>query len=152
MHNLYKVSIETKISTPVEALFDFHLDTNNLPKITPPNTKVDIIKLPRPMHEGAVVVLDVTKFWIKQHWEVEIVKLQAPNIIVDRAIISPFADFVHEHIFEAVEKNSSLLRDNIYFSLPLAPLSDIIAPLVKRDIRRMFAHRHQETKRILEKR
>jgi len=144
--------MQSEVAVPVQELFDFHLDTTNLPKITPPNLKVDIIEIPKPMHKGGIVVLEVTKFWLKQQWKVEIIELNSPHIITDKAIKSPFAEFVHEHTFKEVGRNTSLLCDNVYFALPFAPLSSIIIPLVKQDIRRMFAYRHQETKRILEKR
>ena len=150
MSKVHELYFETPIGVSVEKLFDFHLDTHNLPKITPRDTRVEIIKLPMPMAKDNVIELDITKFFTTQRWEIKIKEFKPPYQITDLALKSPLAYFEHDHIFKKVDENNSLLCDRVRFSLPLYPLSLIALPFVKYDMKKMFAYRHKRTKEILE--
>jgi ligand-binding SRPBCC domain-containing protein len=150
MSKVFEVYFETPIKVSQEKLFEFHLDTKNLPKITPPNTKVEIIKLPLPMAKGNIIKLDITKFFMTQRWEIQIKEFEPLYQITDLALKSPLEYFEHDHIFEKVDGRNSKLIDRVRFSLPFYPLSLLVLPLVKLDMKKMFAYRHQQTKKILE--
>lgn len=145
-----EIYLETKIDVPVETLFLFHQNPKNLPLITPKNIDVKLLKIPEPFEEKGVVVLNITKWGITHQWEVELNCIVYPTLIRDVALKSPFKHFVHDHIFKALTPTSSLLCDKISVELPLAPLSNIILPLIKKDILSMFEYRHKTTKTILE--
>jgi len=141
----------TEIDVDVQSLYDFHIDTNNLPKITPPWIKVQIISLELPLHQGSELELDITRFGITQRWKMQIAELKKPELVCDQALKSPFSSFVHHHRFEAIHDTKSRLCDELELSLPFYPLSWIALPFIKRDIRKMFAYRHRQTKILLEK-
>jgi len=143
------VSFVTDLSASIEAVHAFHCDTNNLPKITPPWIKAQIVELSLPLREGSVIVLDITRYGFTQRWTMEIETLQAPHVVVDRSLKSPFHFFRHEHAFEPLEENKTRMRDTISFALPFEPFSKIVYPLVVWDLARMFAYRHQETQKLL---
>lgn len=145
-----EISLETQIDVPVETLFLFHQNPNNLPLITPKNIQVSLLKLPEPFEEKGIVVLNISKWGITQEWQVELNAVVYPTLIRDVALKSPFKHFVHDHIFKALTPTSSLLCDKISMSLPLAPLSNLILPFIKKDIINMFTYRHKTTKTILE--
>jgi ligand-binding SRPBCC domain-containing protein len=140
----YKLEFETTIECSVEELFDFHANTHNLPRITPPEIKVEIIKLDEPLKQGSEAILKIKKGLIGFVWELVFEKVAA-NLIVDRATKSPFKSFVHEHHFIAVDEHHTTLRDIITFGLPLAPLSNPVAWFIKHDMQKMFIYRHQQT-------
>jgi len=146
-----RLRFSSEIEADVQSLYDFHIDTNNLPKITPPWIKVQIISLELPLHQGSEIELAITRFGIAQRWKMQIAELEQPGLICDKALKSPFASFIHHHKFEAINGIKSLLHDELAFSLPLYPLSLIALPFIKRDIRKMFAYRHLQTKTLLEK-
>ena len=143
------LTFETRIDCSVDALFDFHADTRNLPKITPPGTSVEIVRLD-PLAEGATAVLKIRKGLLGFTWQVLFEHVEPPGRIVDVATRSPFAFFRHEHLFSPLEEGGSLLRDTVTYALPLEPLSHFARWFVDRDVAAMFAHRHTVTKALLE--
>lgn len=140
---------ESHLPCSVKTLFDFHADTKNLPLITPKNTSVEILKLETPLKEGNEAVLRIKKGLLTFVWKLTFEKVEYPHLIIDAAIQSPFKSFRHEHHFIAVDETTSLLRDRIIFSLPFWPLSMPAAYFVKRDMKKMFAFRHAQTKAFL---
>lgn len=138
------------VQTDVNTLYAFHLDTRNLPLITPPGTQATIVSIDLPLRTGSVIELDIKRLGLTTRWKMEVAALEAPALLCDRALQSPFSHFVHEHRFSAVDEKSSLLCDRVEFSLPFYPLSLLMLPLLYRDMRKMFAYRHQRTKSLLE--
>lgn len=139
----------TYINCTLEELFNFHMDTTNIKKITPPNIKIEILDDDTKTYEGKVVNIKTTKFFIPMHWKVMIDKIQSPTIIIDRAAKSPFKSWRHQHIF--TQKGSvSELKDIIEYELPFGFLGKIAAPFIRYDIKKMFEYRHQQTKKLLE--
>jgi ligand-binding SRPBCC domain-containing protein len=142
---------QTKINCNVEKLFDFHTDSANIKIITPPNIKVQLLNKDTTTYEKKIVKIKTTKFFIPTYWEVEIRKLQRPDILIDIALKSPFKIWIHKHIFTAVDENNSILEDKIEFKMPFGFLGRIIEPLIFKDISNMFDYRHKKTKEFLEK-
>jgi len=145
----HTLTLEIPLPCSVQTLFDFHADTNNLPLITPPDTTVKILKLEAPLKEGNDAKLRIKKGWLAFTWELTFEKVQSPHLIVDVATKSPFKSFRHEHQFVEVGKTNSILRDVVTFSLPFEPFSAIAVWFVKRDMEKMFAYRHAQTKAYL---
>jgi len=137
------------IETSLKALYDFHLDTNNIKKITPPDTKVEILEIDPPLKKGSIVKLRATKFFIPQMWEVEIEKLDELHLIVDLAKKSPFFYWRHEHRFSQ-EGGKVKMEDYVEFIPPFGILGDLVTPLILRDLDKMFTYRHKKTKEIFE--
>ena len=135
--------------TQVE-LFDFHLDSNNITKITPKDTKVKLLSADTQTYEGKVVSIKTTKFFIPTYWDVKIEKLEHPNILIDVAIKSPFKYWKHQHIFTK-KGNMCELKDVIEYEMPFGILGKLANPFIKKDITSMFEYRHKKTKEILEK-
>ena len=145
----HTLTFETQLSCNVKTLFDFHADTNKLPLITPKDTSVDILELETPIEKGNEAVLRIKKGWLDFTWELTFEKVEPPSLIVDVATRSPFKSFRHEHHFVEVNGEHSILRDEVIFSLPFEPLSTIAVWFVKRDMKKMFAYRHAQTKAYL---
>ena len=147
------ISLEfsTEIAIDTQTLFEFHMDTNNLPKITPPWIDVEIHYLELPLHQGSTIELDIKRFGFTQRWKMIIQELASPALVCDKAVKSPFSSFVHYHRFETVNTSKSVLKDQIEFTLPLYPLSLVTVPFIKKDMKKMFEYRHQQTKKLLEK-
>jgi len=145
------LDFNTEIAVDTQTLFEFHMDTNNLPKITPPWINVKIQFLELPLHQGSTIELDIKRFGLTQRWKMIISQLTSPTLICDEAVQSPFSSFVHHHHFEAIDENTSMLKDELTFSLPFYPLSLIVLPFIKKDMQKMFDYRHKQTKTLLEK-
>jgi len=137
------------INCNLEKLFEFHLDSNNITKITPLDTKVELLNEDTTTFQGKIVKIKTTKFFIPTYWEVKIEKLQKPNILIDIALKSPFKYWKHQHIFTK-KGNLCELKDIIDYQLPFGILGKIVEPLITKDIKNMFEYRHKKTKAILE--
>ena len=124
----------------VEAVCAFHTDTRNLPLITPPSIKVDIVKM-----EPNSVSLDIQKFGITTRWEMALEK-KCPHSIVDIMTKGPFASFRHERLFVAVGENCTRMDETITLSSPIPIFKSLFFWFVKRDMDAMFAYRHAKTK------
>lgn len=144
-----KIIETTQINCSLDELFEFHLDSQNITKITPSNTKVELLSEDTPAFEGKIVKLKTTRIFIPIIWEVRIEKLEKPNILVDLSIKSPFKHWKHQHVFTQ-KGNQCELQDIIEFELPFGMLGKIIEPLLTFDIKKMFKYRHKKTKEILE--
>ncbi len=134
----------------IKALFDFHIDTNNLTFITPPDTKVELLTKDFKAEISKVVKIKSTKYFIPMIWEVKIEKLDKPNLLVDFALKSPFAYWEHKHIF-IEHGNMCELKDVITFEMPFGFFGKLFEGFVKKDLQKMFDFRHKVTKEILEK-
>jgi ligand-binding SRPBCC domain-containing protein len=137
------------IDCTIEDLFEFHLDSQNITKITPKNTKVELLSEDTPAFEGKIVKIKTTRLFIPIIWEVRIEKLDKPNILVDVALKSPFNYWKHQHVFTQKD-NQCELKDIIEFTMPFGFLGKIIEPFLTYDIKNMFKYRHLKTKEVLE--
>lgn len=139
------------INCNVQDLFEFHLDTKNLKKITPPDIKVDFLTQNFTPAQSKILELKSTKYFISTYWKVKIEKIERPNLLVDIALKSPFAFWEHKHLF-IEHKNRCELKDIVTYKLPLSFLGNMFDFLIKKDLEKMFNFRHKITKEILEKR
>ena len=138
------------INCDVESLFNFHTDTNNLTKITPPDIKVELLTKDFKPQTSQIMKIKSTKYFIPMMWEVRIEKIDEPNLLVDVAIKSPFAFWEHKHIF-IKHGNMCELKDVITFKMPFGIFGSLLNGFVKKDLQNMFDFRHKITKEILEK-
>jgi len=143
------IIFETILNAPIQRVYEFHCDTNNLPLITPPWIKVSIVKLDLPLVQGSHIILDITRFGFTQQWEMEIEAMRPNEAVIDRAIRSPFKSFRHVHGFEKIDENQTRMKDMVEFALPFKPLSNIALPFIKKDLKRMFDYRHEATNKAL---
>ncbi|WP_024953555.1 SRPBCC family protein [Sulfurospirillum arcachonense] len=137
------------INCSVEELFNFHLDTNNLKHITPPDTKVELLTPNLDIKEGAVLKLKTTKHFISTIWEIQIQKLISPSLLIDVSLKSPFTYWEHSHIFEKREEGC-LMRDVVNYTLPFGFIGNSFDFLIQKELKNMFEFRHNVTKTMLE--
>lgn len=138
------------INCDVKSLFDFHIDTNNLQKITPNDTKVELLTKDFKPIASQILKIKATKYFIPMNWEVKIEKIDEPNLLVDLALKSPFAFWEHKHIF-IKHGNMSELKDVVTFKMPFGFIGKLLEVFVIKDLQKMFDFRHKITKEILEK-
>lgn len=140
-----------KISTincKIEDLFEFHIDIKNLQNITPPDTKVNLLNKDFVPVEGGVLKIKTVKSFIPTTWEVQIAKIQKPNILVDIALKSPFKYWKHSHIFTQ-KGNICELKDIVEYELPFGKIGDLFDFFIQNELKKMFDYRHKVTKEIL---
>jgi ligand-binding SRPBCC domain-containing protein len=146
---LKNITKTTLINCNLDDLFNFHLDSNNITKITPENIKVELLNEDTKAYEGKIVKIKTTKMFIPTYWEVKIESLNSPSLLVDIAIKSPFKYWKHQHVFTQKD-NLCELKDIIDYQMPFGFIGNIFEPLIRKDIENMFDYRHIKTKEILE--
>lgn len=139
------------ICAPIESVFHFHDDPENLLKISPPDVKVRLVSA-TPAGKGQRVVIDVTQFgFFTSRWEAEIIVYEPPFKIVDVLHKSPFRSWTQTRLFEKLSDNETRLTDRVEYELPVDALSTFFAGwYVAREIEHMFAFRQKKTKELLE--
>jgi len=142
----------SQIECKIEDLFKFHLDMGNLKTISPKGIKVTLLNEDFVPKEGAILRLKTVKNFIPIIWEVKIDKLNAPSLLVDIAIKSPFKYWKHSHIFTQIDEDSCELKDVVEYSLPFGYFGSLFNFIAQSELKAMFEFRHEVTKKLLEKR
>jgi ligand-binding SRPBCC domain-containing protein len=135
------------IDAPVEEVFRFHERPDALTLLTPAFPPVRVVQQSGGIQAGARVVLRVGLVitWVAAHTAYE-----KDRLFVDEQVRGPFALWVHRHEFEQVGGRTRL-TDRVTYRLPGgALLNRMAAPIVRRALAQMFAHRHAVTRRICE--
>jgi ligand-binding SRPBCC domain-containing protein len=149
---IFTLNYSCTINAPCADVCQFHTDTNNLPLITPPWIDTQILQMDTPMREGSVVVLKIKRFNISTIWKMQIQKQQCPHTVVDMMLSGPFKHFRHEMIFNQIDESQTKMDEAITIVLPIWYIGALIFPLIKLDMDKIFAFRHEATKRLLDKR
>lgn len=138
------------IECSLEELYNFHLKMDNLQAISPKGIKVTLLNEGFVPKEGAILRLKTIKNFIPIIWEVKIEKMDAPNLLVDIAMQSPFKSWRHSHVFTQIDENFCELKDVVEYTLPLGFIGSLFDFFVEFELRSMFDFRHLITKQILE--
>ena len=151
---------------PLEQVFAFFANPQNLPRLMPPWQKARIeeatIVPPQPPQRsiaagaGTRLTLSFRPFPyspIRVPWEAEITHFIWNDRFCDTQLRGPFAYWHHCHSVVAETRDNipgTLLHDVVEYTLPLGPLGEITNTLViARQLRSTFAYRHQRTLELL---
>ncbi len=141
------------IAAPIEAVFDFHLDTENLALISPPWLKT---KLVRESGEGLgkIIEMDVLQYHIfPSHWLVRIEEYDRPVRLTDLMLSGPMKYFRHSRTFSQPCASLTEIKDHLEYEPPFGLLGEIANKIsIKKMMEEMFEYRHKKTKEILEER
>jgi ligand-binding SRPBCC domain-containing protein len=150
--SVYRRSVD--IDAPVDALYRFHLDTRNAPRISPDAARFVAIEGQFPIEAGTRVTLRVRQppSPVTQTWRIRIAELEKDRRVVDVAERSPFAYWRHEHRFIPLPGGGTRMTDEITYALPGGPLGRLVdAAIGRRQLDRMFAERQAKTKALFER-
>jgi ligand-binding SRPBCC domain-containing protein len=139
---------ETWVPAPLDEVFPFFADAANLQALTPPWLRFSI-RTPEPIQMAAGTRIE---YRIRVHglpllWESVISAWEPPHRFVDEQRRGPYRRWVHTHRF-LEERGGTRLVDEVDFALYV---SWIAAPLITRDLRRIFTYRHHVLHRLFSK-
>lgn len=143
---------ESILPASVEEVFAFHERADAFALLQPPWERTEILVPPRSLDVGTRVELRtrIGPVWITI--VAEHVAYEKNALFEDVMLRGPFARWHHRHLFFAHE-DGCRLRDEIDYAPPLGLLGRLVDPvLVRPRLRRLFAYRHEVTRREVEKR
>jgi ligand-binding SRPBCC domain-containing protein len=143
----YKTSMVLPL--PIGDVFPFFCDVLNLERITPPELHFRILT-PHPIEirEGTLVDYRLRLFGFPLRWRSEIATWNPPYEFVDQQVVGPYHTWIHSHLFYE-NGDSTIIEDTVQYRLPLWPLSEIVAPLVHRQLGRIFRYREHAIRAAL---
>lgn len=144
-----KLSASMRIDKKIEDVFLFFSDAANLEKITPPELSFSIVSpLPIEIKKGAVIFYKMGLFGIRFKWISLISAWEPPFMFVDEQTKGPYKKWVHTHTFRA-EGNETVIEDNVDYELPFYPLSILVLPVIKLQLKRIFSYRQKMVRQLL---
>jgi uncharacterized protein len=145
--------LELRLDLPVsvQAAWDWHMRPEAFLDLTPPWRKVSVVETDGEIADGSRVLIRLHLGPFHKDWEAIHEKVRPPHGFRDVQKRGPFAAWRHDHLFESRGPDACTLIDRIHYRLPFGALGKLVAgAFVRRDLERLFAHRHQVTLAALE--
>ncbi|NNF05737.1 MAG: SRPBCC family protein [Candidatus Eisenbacteria bacterium] len=139
----------TELPTGLGETFDFFAAAENLERITPPELQFKIVS-PKPVHieEGALIDYRLKLMGISFGWRTQITNWDPPHVFTDSQLKGPYRQWIHTHRFWE-ENGKTQMTDEVRYKLPLFPLGEVAYPLVRLQVRRIFAYRGEAIRDLL---
>jgi len=132
---------------PREAVFAFFADASNLGRITPPELGFEILTSPPiRLGEGTLIDYRIRLFGVPMRWQTRIAKWDPPNAFVDEQLRGPYRTWVHSHRFRERDGGTEI-ADTVRWALRAYPLGEIVGPLVRWEIGKIFRFRESAIRR-----
>jgi len=141
---MYTLRREQWIERPIDEVFAFFADTQNLEEITPPWVGFKILSMSTDsIEEGTIIRYRLRLHGIPVHWRTDICEWNPPYSFVDEQTTGPYKKWRHTHRFEAHGSRTKTI-DEVQYSLPFGILGRIVhAVKVRQDVSRIFDYRRQ---------
>jgi ligand-binding SRPBCC domain-containing protein len=146
------IRLETIIKAPLDLVFDLARDID-LHMATVPRTKEKAIagRTSGLIQLDDTVTFEAVHLGIKQKLSSKITACSAPNYFIDEMQKGAFKSLRHEHRFEALDSNSTIMHDTLEFESPMGILGQFVNWLFLAGYMRSFlVERNTNLKRLIE--
>ena len=144
---VHTFSASLTLPLPVEQVFEFFADAQNLERLTPPFLKFHIVSpLPTEMRRGTRIRYRLRLHGIPIEWESEITAWEPPYRFVDEQRSGPYRMWRHEHQFRQTVGGTEISDRVDYAVLGGAIINSLF---VEPDVRKIFAYRTQRLNELL---
>jgi hypothetical protein len=150
---IFKVKFvkESIIRAAPEKVFAFHLLPDAFERLIPPWESVRVLQKADISKIGSRTIIESKLFgFFKVKWVAEHTRYEPPRMFEDLQISGPFKSWRHRHIV-LPHAEGAVLKDEIEFEPPGSVFGKSLAPvLVLSRLEKMFAHRHEVTRKWCE--
>ena len=134
----------SELPASASAAFDWHLRPGAFERLAPPWQRVQVLKRSGSIQAGGQVLVRVYSSPMPTTWLVEHHDFIPGKQFADRLMQGPFKAWRHQHRIEPVDEHTCKLTDHIEYALPMGGLGSALGGgMVKRELERTFAYRHQ---------
>ncbi len=145
----YVLKTEMVVRFPIEVVFGFFSDAQNLEAITPPWVNFKILtEMPVQLRQGSLLDYSIRLHGIPIKWRTEICEWNAPHYFVDQQLRGPYKKWYHEHSFVDLGDGTTLVRDKVHYNPRGGSL--IHKYFVKPDLRKIFEYRQRKLAEIFQ--
>jgi ligand-binding SRPBCC domain-containing protein len=131
----------TSLPRPVDEVFAFFANAENLERITPPELAFRILTpTPIDVGEGTIIDYRLRLFGVPFNWRTRIVQWQPNDQFIDEQVSGPYNNWRHLHTF-AEHEGGTRMTDRVEYRLPLWVAGAMAVPLVRRQLDRIFRYR-----------
>jgi ligand-binding SRPBCC domain-containing protein len=137
-----------RVPASVERVAEFHSHSASMAAITPPPIVVKVQHTPAVLADGDEMAFTMWLSPLPIHW-LALIEAVSEAGFTDRQLRGPFTEWVHRHIFQAVDENTTDVMDEINFLLRLHPLWWPVGLGMWLGLPVLFAFRVGKTKKML---
>ncbi len=145
---------EKTSAMPVSAaeLFAWHARPGAFQRLRPPWERIRVLEQTGGIRDGGRLAMEIDKGPLRLRWVAQHVDYQEGVRFCDEQVEGPFARWRHEHRVEPDGEQRSILRDRVQWELPLGKAGEMMGKgATQTMLERMFHHRHERTRRDLER-
>jgi ligand-binding SRPBCC domain-containing protein len=136
---------EVIVPASLDETFAFFSDASNLERLTPPWLNFAILSpMPFSMRLGAEIDYRVRLYGVAIPWRSRVDVWEPGVRFIDRQTVGPYRWWRHEHRFVAVPEGTIVI-DHVEYSPRAGWFS---SPFVRRELRRIFAYRHEAMREV----
>jgi ligand-binding SRPBCC domain-containing protein len=140
---------ESIIRLPIEEVFDFFSNAENLNLLTPGKLNFKILTpLPVKMEKGTLIDYKISIMGIPFKWRTEITDWEPPFRFVDIQLKGPYKVWIHEHVFKK-ENGYTIVTDKVNYKSKGWILEPVIQKLfIEKKLEEIFDYREKKLKLI----
>lgn len=143
---------ELIIKRPINEVFGFFSQAENLQRITPTSLNFNILtSMPIEMKKGALIDYKLKIRGIPSKWKTLISDWNPPTSFTDTQLKGPYKKWVHTHQFTRLSENSTQMIDTVVYEVPFGILGSVADYLIVRhEIANIFKYRNKSILKFFE--
>lgn len=145
-----KLECSQRVAAPLEAVFGFFSEAQNLARLTPPSMHFEILTpMPIVMKAGTLIDYRLRLLGVPVQWQTRIETYEPQQRrFVDTQLRGPYKTWRHTHTF-LPEDDKTIVCDHIDYAMPFGLLGEVAhSVFAKAELRRLFAYRGETAQTI----